>query len=116
MEWAEKGKGNRNPVLVVNGIGGLAPIVVDASCGDSIEMDILNSYDPDGDDLEYKWWIMPEVGGVLPDGCLTFGPSGNAELKIPEDYKGDAIHVICECTDSGTIPLTSYRRVIVRVK
>ncbi len=116
MEWAEKGKGNRNPVLVVNGIGGLSPIVVDASRGESVVMDISNSYDPDGDDLEYKWWIMPEAGGTLPDGCLTFGASGNAEIKIPEDYDGGDIHVICECTDSATIPLTSYRRVIVLIK
>ena len=116
MEWAASGVGNRNPELVINGIGGLSPIEIKANPGDSILFDVTGSNDPDGDSLVYKWWIMPEAGESLPEGCLEFSLSGDAELKIPEDFKPGDIHVICECTDSGTIPLTSYRRVILNVR
>lgn len=116
MEWAASGNGNRNPELVINGIGGLAPIEINVAPGDSVKLDISGSSDPDGDSVMYKWWIMPEAGSSLPEECLEFSPSGNAEIKIPEVSNAGDIHIICECTDSGTIPLTSYRRIIIQVR
>ena len=116
MEWVANGKGNRNPELVINGIGGTSPIEIKASPGDRIKLDISGSNDPDGDSLEYKWWIMSEAGVSVPDENLSFFPSEKAELLLPTDIKEGNIHLICECTDSGSIPLTSYRRVILKVK
>ncbi|MDE7347125.1 MAG: DUF1593 domain-containing protein [Muribaculaceae bacterium] len=116
MEWAANGSCNRNPELVINGIEWLSPIEIKAAPGDSILFDVAGSNDPDGDILEYKWWIMPEAGASLPEGCLEFSSSGNAEIKIPEDLQTGNMHVICECTDSGSIPLTSYRRIIIQVR
>lgn len=116
MEWAASGNGNRNPELVINGIGGLAPIEINVAPGDSVKLDISGSSDPDGDSVMYKWWIMPEAGSSLLEECLEFSPSGNAEIKIPEVSNAGDIHIICECTDSGTIPLTSYRRIIIQVR
>ena len=115
MEWAANGKGNRNPDLVINGIGGISPIEIKVSPGDRISLDISGSNDPDGDNLEYKWWIMPEAGGSLSEKYFEYTTAGNAEIKIPEGIKDREIHLICECTDSGSIPLTSYRRVIIKV-
>ncbi len=115
MEWAANGKGNRNPELVINGIGGTSPIEINAFPGDRIKLDISGSKDPDGDRLEYKWWIMPEAGSSLSEEYIEYTPSGNTEIMIPEDIKDREIHLICECTDSGSIPLTSYRRVIIKV-
>lgn len=116
MEWAAKGIGNRNPELVINGRRGLSPIEIKVSSGESVKLDISGSFDPDGDSLEYKWWILPEAGASLPEGSLTVTPDGNAEVMIPKDPESGDIHVICECTDSGSIPLTSYRRVILQVR
>lgn len=116
MEWAASGIGNRNPELVINGIGGLAPIEIKVAPGDIVKLDISGSSDPDGDSVVYKWWLMPEAGSSLPEECLEFSASGNAEIKIPEDSNAGDIHIICECTDSGTIPLTSYRRIIIQVR
>jgi hypothetical protein len=39
-----------------------------------------------------------------------------AAFSIPKDAaKGQTIHVICEATDSGRLPLTRYQRVVVTV-
>ncbi|MDE6341653.1 MAG: DUF1593 domain-containing protein [Muribaculaceae bacterium] len=116
MEWAASGVGNRNPELVINGIDGLSPIEINASPGDNVLLDVGGSNDPDGDGIEFKWWIMPEAGDSIPEGCLEYVSSGNAEIKIPEDLESGDIHVICECKDSGSIPLTSYRRIILHVR
>ncbi|MDE5998252.1 MAG: DUF1593 domain-containing protein, partial [Muribaculaceae bacterium] len=115
MEWVANGVGNRNPELVINGIGGLSPIEIRVSAGDSIRLDISGSGDPDGDGLEYKWWIMSEAGISIPEQCLTVDSSGNADILLPKDLDKGDVHIICECTDSGSIPLTSYRRVILKV-
>ena len=115
MEWAANGVGNRNPELVINGIGGFSPVEIKVSAGDCIRLDISGSIDPDGDALEYEWWIMPEAGISMPEHCLTVDSSGNAEIQLPKDMNKGDVHIICECTDSGSIPLTSYRRVILKV-
>lgn len=116
MDWAANGKGNRNPELVINGKKGLSPIVIEVKPGESLSLDTSGSSDPDGDDMAFKWWVMSEAGDSLPEGCLIFNESGNATVTIPEDYNDKEIHLICEATDSGSTPLTSYRRVIMRVR
>ena len=96
-------------------------------------------YDPDNNELEYSWslyeepsdyhgkiifdgsnardcqMIVPEAGASLPEGSLVVTPSGNAKIKIPEDFMSGDIHVICD-TDSGDIPLTSYRRIVLHLR
>lgn len=116
MDWAANGKGNRNPELAINGQKGLSPIVMEVTSGESISLDTSGSTDPDGDTIDIKWWIMPEAGDTLPEGCLTFSKSGSANVTIPENNSGKEIHLICEATDSGTPALTSYRRVILKVR
>lgn len=116
MEWAANGIGNRNPELIVNGKGGLSPIEIQVAPGEKVMLDIDGSYDPDGDDLNCKWWIMPEAGISLPEENLKLDASGNAEIVIPQDIDRGDVHIICECTDSGLNPLTSYRRIILKVR
>lgn len=116
MDWAANGTGNRNPELAINGKKGLSPIVMDVKSGEIISLDTSGSTDPDGDSIDIKWWIMPEAGDTLPEGCLTFSKSGSANVTIPANYSDKEIHLICEATDSGTPALTSYRRVILKVK
>ncbi len=115
MEWAATGKGNHNPEIIVNGQGGYSPIIINAVSGEKIKLDISKTKDPDGDRISNKLWIMEEAADTLPTDCLGTDRKGNPIIAIPENYGGKEIHLIFEVTDSGSIPLTSYRRIILRI-
>lgn len=76
---------------------------------------VLASTDPDGDRLTFKWWIMPEAGTYEGPASVDNADSAEAVLRLPDDAEGE-IHLICEVEDDGTIPLTSYRRIVVTVR
>lgn len=116
MDWAKEGRGNRNPIAVVNGKKGLDAINVKAKAGQTIDLDAAKSYDPDGDALGYKWWVMPESGSYQGTIAVQNGDKPQATLTLPTDATGHTIHLICEVTDNGEHSLKAYRRVIVTVK
>ena len=113
MEWAEKGKGNQNPIVTVNGEKGIHPIHIQSQPGKALTLDASESYDPDGDALDFLWWIQSDAGKCPHETQLTAQQS-KAILTLPQK-KGSEIHVICEIHDHRDIPLVSYRRIIVRV-
>lgn len=115
MDWAKEGKGNRNPIVVVNGKKGLAAIKVKADANDIVALDATNTYDPDGDALNYKWWVMPESGTYQGHVEVANADKPQASLTLPADASGHTIHVICEVTDNGAHTLKAYRRVIIHV-
>ena len=113
MEWAETGQGNTNPVVIVNGVPSLAPLVITATSGQTIELDASASYDPDGNTLSYLWWLQSDIGNCPQDIALT-EKGDHASLTIPKNASSTEIHLICEVRDNGRIPLVSYRRIIIR--
>ena len=117
MQWADEGRGNRNPVVVVNGDKGLNPLPVQARAGDSIRLDAVLSSDPDGDDLTFNWWQQPEIGtATLGISISTAARQGDVALiKIPDDAAPTTCHAICEVHDNGLFHLVSYRRIIIQV-
>ena len=62
MECAEKGHGNRNPVVVVNDRQGTKPITITAHQGETVKLDATRSFDPDGNHLSFTWWIQNDAG------------------------------------------------------
>src|SRR5690606_22985318 len=116
MDWAKNGEGNRNPVVIVNGNKSLASIEIVGKVDETIKLDASSSFDPDGDDLRYKWWVIPEAGSYAGTIEIANSTSNIAELVIPAEAAGSEIHIICEVTDDGVHNLTSYRRVIIRAE
>lgn len=115
MDWAAEGKGNRNPVVIIDRNSGLDIINMDVKPGETVRLDASRSYDPDGDVLHFHWWQMPEPGTW--NGCVEVNgcDADVAEMIVPENAAGKTIHMICEVADSGTPVLTSYRRVVLNV-
>ncbi|MDR0895440.1 MAG: DUF1593 domain-containing protein [Prevotellaceae bacterium] len=115
MEWAKTGKGNRNPIVTVNGHQGMEILTLDSKPGKTVTLDASKSTDPDRDALTFRWWIYPEAGTYKGTVALTGENTARATIKMPTDAAGKTIHVVCEVTDNGTPRLTNYRRVILRL-
>jgi hypothetical protein len=75
MDWTIKPprEANHNPVVVVNGSGGKAPITIDATRGTPFVLDAAGTRDPDGNGLTYKWWFYPEAATGLPGHPVVIG-------------------------------------------
>ena len=116
MDWAAYGKGNRNPIVIVNGEKGLNPIIIEPETEEEVQLNASKSVDPDKDKLTFHWWILPEAGTYTSTVSIREADKANAILRIPQDAAGKELHIICEVTDNGTPALTSYRRVIIRPK
>ncbi len=117
MDWAKEGRGNRNPVVRIGKDETLQVIRLSAKKGKEVVLDATGSYDPDGDNLQYRWWVLPEAGTFRGEMCMENPKQASVSLFIPEEAEtGESIHVICEVTDNGTPALTAYRRVIIDIR
>ena len=137
ISWtvADFAHANHNPIAVVNGEGGTAPLEMDVRVGESVTLDAGRSSDPDGpghngEGLHFHWFHYAEAGvaeGNLAG--LTLTGADTAHLTVRADAacrplwlplipcKGDGVaHVILAVTDEGSPRLTSYRRIILHVR
>ncbi len=106
-------KANHNPVAVLNGNDDNAWASAKVKAGEEVMLSAKGSKDPDGDQIQVKWWVYPEAGSFT--GKLDiFNPYGE-ELRfpMPQLTAGQSLHLILEVRDSGTPALTSYRRVVL---
>ena len=111
MQWADKGEGNHNPVVVVNKHKGPSPLVLHAKAGDAIRLDASKSSDPDGHNIQFLWWQQPEIGTAK----LTIDNEKNPSItiRIPANAAGQTLHIVCEVSDNGPFNLKTYQRVIL---
>lgn len=119
MDWCVMNfdEANHHPVIIINHHPGQRYIEIWASPGEKIYLSASGSSDPDGDSLSYRWFVYPEPGtpGTVP--TIMDDDEKMAECHLPEESnRGDAFHIILEVTDDGEPSLTSYRRIVVRVK
>lgn len=135
MDWTIKpfADANHNPIVVVNGESGTAPIFLEAKVGRPLALDASQSHDPDANQaLRYSWFQYLEAG--VGDGTtaaeinivgadtsqVAVRPIATCRpmwirlpnVKCPAD--GFA-HIILSVTDNGSPSLTFYRRIVLHV-
>lgn len=115
----------------------MEPLNIETEAGSIITLDASETYDPDeADSLTFKWWHYKDptatqhwVDAEVEDLKILHldleGSMVQVELPPPEKcavdnlsrqavLKGQLLHLILEVTDSGTPPLTSYRRILIQ--
>ena len=114
MQWADEGRGNHNPIVIVNKQEGLQPIHIKAKAGKTIRLDASKSFDPDGDMLSFHWWQQPEIG--TSKAIITQADQSKTNIQIPADADKGELHLICEVHDNGPFRLPAYRRIIISIE
>ena len=133
MQWTVEKRfedANHAPVAIVNQHCGLAPVEITMQPNQTIQLNAGTSYDPDGDNLSFKWWQYVEPsdsewppstdalslriqGKTSPNPTITL-PSAQT-LWQAGGARGDrlerTLHLILEVSDGE---LVSYRRVLVK--
>lgn len=116
MDWNvldDYKKANHNPVLSLNGNSGKAVARGKIKTGDAVNLSAKGSNDPDGDKINYRWWIYREAGASDKTVELTNAETQEVSFTMPQLQNGQELHVILEAKDSGNPSLFSYRRVIL---
>jgi hypothetical protein len=133
MDWtiAPFEGANHNPILVVNGIEGTEVVSIEAQVGDAVTLDASGSRDPDEHRLTYRWFHYAEAGfapgASLASVTISGGETPRATVTPTAtsrpNWLGGATanpegiaHIILAATDDGSPSLTSYRRVILKVR
>lgn len=116
----DRKKANHNPRAIVNGAAGLAPVTVEGVAGAALKISAKGTTDPDGNALSYRWWQYAEPSDVPGDPSpklkIADAESADCTVTLPTVKAERTLHLILEVKDDGAPALTSYRRVIVRVK
>jgi hypothetical protein len=87
------------------------------SPGTRVVLDASGSSDPDRQQLQFAWEVYPEAGSYRgPAPMVQDADSAKASFITPAMKSAQTLHLIVSVTDTGTPPLTRYRRVIVTVK
>jgi len=132
MSWTieDFAHANHNPQVVINEQAGTAPIVIDAEVGSAVQLDASQTRDPDGNQLQFKWFHYAEAGTMDANHpVVTLSSSDPSKITVtatsickplwlPIKFQcigpGTA-HIILAVTDNGSPNLTSYRRVLLTV-
>lgn len=116
MRWtitSDYQKANHAPFPIISGTDFLT-----AAPGEKIVIDASESYDPDGDDLQFHWFYYKEAGNYQGELEIEDAKSKQVLITVPNFSEGQSelmIHVILELRDSGKPKMTSYRRIQIRV-
>lgn len=122
MQWADEGSGNHNPVVVIDGTAGPAPVRMTVPAGRRVRFDASGSWDPDGDNLTFYWWFQkfpgrPESPSLRGSSSLLSGNSSASPTAVSAVFtEPGEYHLICEVHDDGNFTLPAYRRIIITVE
>ena len=105
---------NHNPVAIVQNDQSKRVIYEEITANLNYQLTAVGSYDPDGDELEYKWWIYKEAGDYEGELSISNPTSRDASLHIPQSSAGKNIHIVLTLKDNGKPALSSYRRIVLQ--
>jgi hypothetical protein len=105
---------NHEPVVIVNGKRENDVQTIKAKPGKTIKLDASKSFDPNGDNLNFNWFVYHEAGIYNGNFNIRDPSSDKQMMVIPGDIRGKEIHVILEVKDNGSPGLVSYRRFILK--
>jgi len=81
--------------------------------GELVELSATSSWDPDGDELSFKWWQYTDADTYEGEITLSSSNEKSTSFTFPEDAVDKTIHIILEVQDNGTPKLTRYQRIIL---
>ena len=118
MDWCVQGvdQANHPPVVALDKDISKEVKYVMGRPKERLAFSAANSYDPDGDDLMYQWWVYPEAGTYQGEILLENPQTPQVRIRIPDDIKDQSIHLILTVKDSGEPSLSRYRRVVIQGK
>lgn len=119
MDWCVQpfDKANHPPIFALNDDFSAQVKYVDVKPDDKLTFSVAKSIDPDGDHLNFQWWLYPEAGTYKREVSLKNSENVQVKFTVPDDLaKGQTIHLIVTVRDNGSPSLTRYCRVVVRFK
>ncbi|KAF5009786.1 hypothetical protein FDECE_4022 [Fusarium decemcellulare] len=141
IQWSmtdDFSKVNHHPVVALGQDFSTAPLEVEVEAGKSIILDASQSYDPDGDELTFRWfqyeepsvsiwsahkWTAKvEIKSLNEQGSKVEVQTPAADVSCVEFKtwkpleRGQLLHVILEVKDDGLPQLTAYRRVLIQTR
>ena len=117
LDWCVKPPpaANHPPLPLLNDQPGKGTLVLSAKPGSVVELSSAGSTDPDGDSLRPHWWFYPEASSYRSPVEIAGAETHLARVTIPADAASQSLHIILELRDTGSPPLTRYRRAVIRV-
>jgi hypothetical protein len=118
MDWCvapNRDLANHNPLAVLNGDISGQIIKIDARSSETVRLSASGSKDPDGDQLQFRWFVYSEAGTNSEQPTFSSPESLNTTLRLPEVSQTEKIHIILETRDDGEPSLYSFRRAVVTV-
>lgn len=131
---------NHAPVVLVNGgSAGPEPLLLEAEADSELTLDASETYDPDGDELEFSWFhykdvtathwgVDEEVADIKFQSNASDRPNSIVTVRLPPPEKcaietfsgeplekGQVMHLILSVTDLGIPRLTTYKRIVVQI-
>lgn len=121
VQWGAAGsygEANHHPVVQLgDALISDKYLEIKAPGDEAIFLDAGPSFDPDGDSLLFEWFLYPEASALPSNHGIGLSCSSTSRLSIsiPEELPGQEVHLILKIADDRAMPLTAYKRIIIRL-